>query len=94
MKTTNIKSREYVKTKTPFQAHNLSGDRTNGLYIVKSYAWYPLFVYDFDADIWLENKEKYSVSTSKQKTQCRPLEKTQELTLDEIEKYIREKTYV
>ena len=42
----------------------------NGSYVVSSYNWYPIFVYK-DGQ-WFENKDKYSVSTSKQTSQLRP----------------------
>lgn len=77
-RTTNKNAREYVQTCTPFKAHNLDGrwEEKEGvlMYVVRSYGWYPLFVYANDK--WYENADRYSVSTSKQRSQCHPHEDT------------------
>ncbi len=72
MKTTNKNSSDRVSRKLKFVASNLSGDWQGNKYVVNSYGWYPLFVFDEETGTWYENKDKYSVSTSKQKSQCSP----------------------
>ena len=72
MKTTNKKSRAFVEAMKPFQGSNLKGEWRKDLYVVLSYGWYPLFVYEKNIDTWWENSKKYSMSTSKQSTQCAP----------------------
>ena len=67
-KTSNRKSANFVSSRTEFQANNLSGEYINNNYIVKSYGYYPIFIYK-DGQ-WYENKNSYSVSTAKQMTQC------------------------
>lgn len=54
----------------PFQANNLHAERVGGKYVVYSYGWYPVFIYA--GGQWFENEARYSVSTAKQMTQCRP----------------------
>lgn len=71
MKTTNQKCREYVQNRVEFTANNLKGVQVGEIYVVYSYGWYPLFIHD--GEKWYENYEKYSVSTSKQRTQAHPL---------------------
>lgn len=83
MKTTNTKSRQFVQNLKPFEANNLSARVENGkfkLYVVYSYGWYPLFAYHYDSNKWFENSERYSVSTSKQRTQCHPHADTIEIS--------------
>jgi hypothetical protein len=71
MKTANNRAREQVVNKIPFKGSNTSGNYvTNGNFVVWSYDWYPLFV--FDGSKWYENEQRYSVSTSKQTSQLRP----------------------
>ena len=78
MKTSNAKCREYVQNKEPFKANNLHGQIEGGKYIVYSYGWYPLWAY-VDGK-WFENVDKYSSSTSKQKSQSCPLVETVKLS--------------
>ena len=76
MKIANRNASEYTKSLTPFEGSNLSGVLTDKFYIVYSYGWYPVFVYDRINRVWIENKDKYSPTTSKQTTQARPTEDT------------------
>lgn len=71
VRTSNKEARYYVESLIPFKASNTSGSyQRNGNYVVWSYDWYPIFVYD--GDNWYENSSKYSVTTSKQTSQLRP----------------------
>ena len=45
---------------------------TNKLYVVKSYGYYPVFIYSYQTKNWYETEDRYSVSTAKQMTQVRP----------------------
>jgi hypothetical protein len=72
MKTTNKQASTFVNAKQKFEASNLNGIHKGTLYIVYSYGWYPLFVYSREDNIWLENSDKYSPSTSRQQSQSRP----------------------
>lgn len=88
-KTTNSKCREFVAEKTEFKANNLKGVWVGEIYVVYSYNWFPLFVYNRGRDVWLENEEKYSVSTSKQKGQCHPHTDTVKANLTELQDLVR-----
>lgn len=88
MKTTNAKCREFVQSKQEFQANNLKGEWKGGIYIIYSYGWFPLFIYNLVQDCWLENSERYSVSTSKQRGQCHPLCNTELRTLEQLKDII------
>ena len=76
----NRDASEYVRNRQQFKGSNLFTDEVeldnSTLYIVYSYArHFPLFVAETDADNntrWYENSDKYSRSTSKQKTQAHP----------------------
>ena len=79
-KTSNKNASQYVNTLTEFKANNLSGEIigtnkyliTNKLYVVKSYGYYPIFIYSYQTKNWYETEDRYSVSTAKQMTQVRP----------------------
>jgi len=88
VKTTNSKSRVFTQAKQAFEASNLRAVHRNGLYIVYSYAWYPLFVCNMESGEWLENSERYSPSTSRQQSQAHPLCETKKSTQQELADYI------
>lgn len=88
MKTTNAKSREFSQYKEEFEANNLKGVNEGCLYVVYSYKWYPLFVFSYVTHKWYENKDKYSVSTSKQTGQCRPRAETVLMSHEELKDLI------
>jgi len=70
VRTANNSARELVQNRIPFKGNNTDGKYENGGFVVSSYNWYPLFLYK-DGQ-WFENKDKYSISTSKQTGQLRP----------------------
>lgn len=86
MKIANRDARRFVQRLHPFEGNNLygnnwcsnpsSGDPGDSGYVVYSYRpdW-PLFVcIHLDGrDRWFENRERYSVTTSKHRTQAHPL---------------------
>ena len=82
-KIANKDSRYYVDKKIEFQGSNLSGeiksDNNGQIYVVKSYGYYPLFIYSFRTSKWYETIDSYSVSTARQMTHSRPTEKTKVL---------------
>tara|TARA_R100001244_G_scaffold78000_1_gene61651 strand:+ start:289 stop:792 length:504 start_codon:yes stop_codon:yes gene_type:complete len=67
-KTSNRESEYYVTNRIPFEANNLSADYINSCYVVKSWGYYPIFIYK--SGQWYENENSYSKSTAKQMTQC------------------------
>jgi hypothetical protein len=78
-KVSNIRSRSYVQDRLPFKANNLFAVNKGNKYIVYSYGvHFPLFL--FSNGIWYENQDKYSVTTSKHKTQSHPLCNTQKVS--------------
>ncbi len=88
IKTTNITASDLVKHRVPFKGSNLTGEMIGDVYVVKSYGWYPIFVYKDGK--WYENSKRYSVSTGKQMRNARPsgVEITP-LTKDELTSLIR-----
>ena len=64
MKTSNKESHYYTTNRKEFKANNLSAEHQNGCYVVKSYGYYPVFIYK-DGQ-WYENESRYSRSTSRQ----------------------------
>jgi hypothetical protein len=74
-KTANYQAGDYTKAQLPFQGSNLEGRWTkdrNGVkyYVVKSYGWYPVYIYKEGK--WYENFDRYSSSTSKQMYNSQP----------------------
>lgn len=94
MKTTNAKSRQFAEALKPFQANNLKGVIEGDFYVVYSYAWYPLFAYSFRDKRWFKNIEKYSVSTSKQTTQCSPFASFTLLSLEQMKDLLQARAVV
>lgn len=72
MKTSNKNCRQLVADRTPFKAHHLFAEIVNGFYVVYSYGHHwPLWACD-PQGYWYENVDKYSPSTSRQKSHTRP----------------------
>ena len=71
-KIANRDARYYVEKLLPFEGSNTWGEnKRNGTYVVYSYgAHFPIFIYA--EGVWFENEDRYSVSTSRQQSQCRP----------------------
>lgn len=68
----NKNARRYVENLQPFTGSNLWAEQRGEFYVVFSYRYtWPLVV--FDGTRWHINTEKYSVSTSRHLSQCRPL---------------------
>jgi hypothetical protein len=75
-KTKNRDAREYTRAKMPFKGSNLKGywttdNRNVALYVVKSYDWYPIFI--FKEDRWYKVNDDYSSSTRRQMSYANPV---------------------
>ena len=77
----NRETRDYIKNLKEFKANNIwsewvrdeNTDTEDARYVVYSYdRHWPLFIYEVRTDMWFENASKYSVTTSKHKTQSHP----------------------
>lgn len=88
-------ARAWVLEKQPFKNSNgqffaywqgLDGlENRNARYVVYSYGTHwPLFVYVPQVNLWFENKEKFSRTTSKHRMQAHPLCETVPLSLEQI----------
>ncbi len=87
MKVSNKTCRPYVQNRREFQGHNLFGTTVNGNYVVYSYGrHFPLFA--FVDGSWYSNSDKYSVSTSKQRTQSHPQVNTIDLNTSDLKSLI------
>ena len=89
----NKDAKGYVFQTLAFKGSNLmaewddSNEGSNTPYVVYSYGrHFPLFIYL--GNTWYENKDKYSTSTSRHKTQCHPGFKTTKLTTDEMQELL------
>lgn len=74
--TSNTKADSYTIAQLPFKGTNLEGfwsSDNNGTpyYIVKSYGWYPIYIYKNDR--WYEVAEHYSSSTGRQMSNANPV---------------------
>lgn len=75
--TSNSKADYYTRAQLPFRGSNLEGYWTKDgkgvpCYVVKSYGWYPVFI--FRQGKWYEVSDKYSSSTAKQMHKTYPVE--------------------
>jgi hypothetical protein len=88
-RTSNSKCREFVQLREPFQASSLFAEERNGVYAVYSYGYhFPIFVYC--EGNWYANSGRYSVSTSKHRSQAHPLENCIPLTTKELKELINQ----
>ena len=70
-RTANKDGYSYTENRYEFKGSNTFAENNEGTYAVYSYGYhFPLYV--FKDGSWYENNDKYSVSTSKHKTQLRP----------------------
>lgn len=86
----NKQAREYVQRTEEFKGSNLSAEWKGKLYIVTSYGWYPLLVFDRLSGTWFENSTKYSPSTSRQLSNCHPWFETVKLDREAINRLVGE----
>ena len=75
-RTENINAWKFTKAKIPFKGSNLEGEWSTDnysvpYYVVKSYGWYPIFL--FKENQWYEVTDTYSSSTSKQMSNAYPV---------------------
>lgn len=93
VKISNCNARDYVKRLSEFKANNLwsewvddsDTDTEDARYVVYSYdRHWPLFIYEVRTDMWFENASKYSVTTSKHKSQSHPYADTTKLHVDDM----------
>ena len=90
VKTSNCNARDYVKRLSEFKANNLWSewvefDHPEARYVVYSYdRHWPLFIYEVRTDTWYENASKYSVTTSRHKSQGHPHADTTKLHVDDM----------
>ena len=93
----NKDAREYVQKAEPFQGSNLFGEYddsdegSNTPYVVYSYGYhFPMFIYL--NNIWYENSDKYSVSTSKHQSQSHPMMETIKLNTEDMKRLLWKNT--
>ncbi len=65
-RTSNKNCAEFIGNLIPFKGSNLHSEWIDNFYVVFSYAWYPLFVYDNTEKKAYLNEKRYSASTSRQ----------------------------
>ena len=95
MKVANKNASQYVDELKVFEGSNTFAENKvsfdgEGLYVVYSYGYhFPMYIYDRQAGIWVGNEDRYSMSTSKHQSQCRPSEPVEcWLNTHEIKDYI------
>jgi len=84
-KVSNKEARAYVQEKRVFKGSNTAGTHRHGHYVVYSYGYHwPLFICLYGSQEWIENGDRYSVSTSKHRSQLHPLVNTRVIPRLEI----------
>jgi hypothetical protein len=84
-KVTNNTAYEYASARMPFKGSNVEGEwdvnnNNEWYYVVKSYGWYPIFLYINDQ--WYRTLDTYSSSTRKQMSQINPVKFDSNLNAD------------
>ena len=89
----NKNAQDCVRLLVPFQGSNLFGEYddsdegSNTPYVVYSYGYhFPMFIYL--NNIWYENSDKYSVSTSKHQSQSHPMMETIKLNTEDMKRLL------
>lgn len=78
-KVTNMLVRKCVQAQERFRGNNIFGEWRGDRYVVTSYGdHWPLFIWE--SGTWYENVDKYSVTTSKHRSQAHPHEETMPMT--------------
>ena len=94
MKVANKNASQYVDELKIFEGSNTFAENKvqyeDKLYVVFSYGYhFPMYIYDYQAGIWVGNEDRFSMSTSKHQSQCRPSEPIEcWLNTHEMEDYI------
>lgn len=87
MKTANWSARPLVQSLKPFKGNNTFGEIIGKAYAVFSYGHHwPLFV-NVNGQ-WYENADRYSVTTSKHRSQLHPLTNTTKIGVNDIKNLI------
>jgi hypothetical protein len=74
MAITNKEAGISARRRETFTGGNLFGEKfKDKLYVSYSYGYhFPMYVYDYEAGKWIGNKDKYSRTTSRHQSLCRP----------------------
>ena len=77
MKVANKNARQYVDELKEFEGSNTFAENKvqyeDKLYVVFSYGYhFPMYIYDYQAGIWIGSNDEYSSSTTRHQSQCRP----------------------
>lgn len=80
--TPNTKTNKFTVALLPFKGSNLEGywdkdPQGKEFYVVKSYDWYPIFI--FKDNKWYEVTNRYSSSTSRQMSNASPIKYSEEV---------------
>ena len=100
MKVANKNARQYVDELKVFEGSNTFAENkaqyewevgNDKLYVVYSYGYhFPMYIYDYQAGMWIGNEDIYSMSTSRHQSQCRPSAEIKcWLPTNEMKKYVR-----
>lgn len=88
MKVANWNARENVQQLIPFKGNNTFAMNVGNAYVVYSYGeHWPMFAHINGQ--WYENGDRYSVTTSKHRTQLHPHTDTKIVSVDEIRDMVR-----
>lgn len=83
--------RSKVEAKEEFKGSSVFAEKVAGkpLYVVYSYGYhFPMYVFDEVIGEWIGNSSKYSVTTSKHQSKCRPNSVRYEMDTNELRKLI------
>lgn len=89
MSVSNKSCRHFVETCQVFKASHLFSEyNRKGVYVVYSYGYhFPIYAYLNGQ--WYGNKDKYSVSTSRQQSQARPIADINWVNTEDLQRLVR-----
>jgi len=88
MKLTGNNFRNAVENRLPFKGSNIIGKQEGTKYVVYSYEWWPIVAF-INGEYYI-NTSKYSNTTSRHQSKCRPYTGTMNfVTIDELKEIIQ-----
>ena len=93
--TTLNEMRSKVEAKQLFKGNSVFSVWEGNLYVVYSYGYhFPMYVYDDVIGEWIGNTSKYSSTTSRHQSKCRPNSVRYEMNNNELRKLVDMRGFV
>ena len=94
MSTTLNEMRRLVEQCQEFKGNSVFAKHFGDKYVVYSYGQhFPMYVWDYKDKLWVGNESKYSTTTSRHQSKCKPSGVSKWLDAVEMRKYLDHDSY-